>query len=185
VRRVKHALVFGAGLLAIAALCSSINLPKAVAQTIRAALVKNVDEPARSQYQAYVHGSVGVNSPCGLNFCDFAFPAVPANKRLAVTNISVRFVPDSTATVEDVKLYVLDNAFNFLSQYTLQYNPFLYPGDNLAVNAPRSYVQNEQLRWYLEAGQVPRLTFHTSGGNLDTFGDQRVMLIGYLVDLTQ
>jgi len=183
-RKGMHVFVFGVRLLAIAALFTSIDGSTVMAQ-VRPAIVKNVDEPARSPYQAYVHAAVGPGSACGTNFCDFSFPAVPANKRLAVTNVSVRFVPDSTATVQDVKLYVLDNTFNILNQITLPYNPSLYPGDNLVINTARTYVANEQIRWYLEAGQVPRLTFHTSGGSLDTFGEQRVMLVGYLVDLTQ
>lgn len=179
----SYLLVLGGRLFAIAAL-SLLSIPNAAAQ-VRAAVVKNIDEPARSPYQAYVHATVGVNSACGTNFCDFAFPAVPANKRLAVTNVSVRFVPDANGTIEDVYLYVLDNTFNFLSKYPLQYNPNLYPPDHLAPNAARTYVANEQVLWYLEAGQIPRLFFHTSGGGLDTFGEQRVMLVGYLVDLTQ
>jgi len=185
VRKLTRLLVPGAVLLAIFAVISSINLPKAVAQTIRAALIKNIDEPARSPYQAYVHAAVGPTTGCGLNFCDFAFPAVPANKRLAVTDISVRIQPDANSSVEDVELYVLDSSFNILNRYALQYNPNMYPGDSLTADRLRTYVDNEHIRWYVEAGQIPRFTFHTSGGNLDNEGEQRVMLVGYLVDLTQ
>ncbi|HTR37088.1 MAG TPA: hypothetical protein VMH80_14375 [Bryobacteraceae bacterium] len=177
-------LLMGLGAFALGVSLMNLVAPKVV-QAAVAVLFKNIDEQARAPYQAYLHAVVGPGSSCGTNFCDFAFPVVPANKRLAVTNVSVRIVPDSTANIEDVKLYVLDSSFTFLSQYTLQFNPFLYPGDNLAVNTVRTYVDNEQVRWYLEAGQIPRLTFHTSGGNLDPFGEQRVMLVGYLVDLTQ
>jgi len=181
-----HFALFVAGLLAIAGLYTSINVPKVVAQTVRAALFKNIDEPSRNPYQAYITAFPAANSPCGSNFCDFALTAVPANKRLVITNISMRIVPAATnISVEDVRLYLCCDAnFHITSSYTFPYGA-VYPPDNLTVGAVSAYVINEQLHWYVEAGQTPRLTFHTSGGNLSQYEEERVLVTGYLVDLSQ
>ena len=186
-RKLTHVALAGVALLAIAALFSSINIPKAVAQTVRAALVKNIDEPARAPYQVYITAFPAVNSPCGSNFCEYALTPVPANKRLTITNISMRIVPAAgDITVEDVRLYLCcDASFHITSSYTLPYNANLYPPDNLTVGQVQAYVINEQLRWFVEAGQTPRLTFHTSGGDLSGYEEERVLVTGYLVDLTQ
>ncbi len=55
----------------------------AVAQT-RAALVQSIDEPGRNPYQ-----ETQSNTTCrGTTVCGFNFAAVPAGKRLVLTNIS-------------------------------------------------------------------------------------------------
>jgi hypothetical protein len=60
--------------------------PKALAQ-IRAALVKNVDEPGRMPYQHEVDFGFNFNG-CSTRLCLVAFPAVPAGKRLVVEHVS-------------------------------------------------------------------------------------------------
>jgi hypothetical protein len=45
-------------------------------------------------------------------------------------------------------------------------------------------VVNEQLRWYLEAGDRPLLQFHTTGGSLNTDWQNQFLITGYFVDLS-
>jgi len=186
-KKLTHVALVGVGLLALAGLYNSFNLPKVVAQTVRAALVKNIDEPARNPYQVYITALPAVNGPCGSNFCEYALTPVPANKRLVITNVSMRIVPSaSNITVQDVRLYLCcDVNFHITSSYTFPYIAALYPSDNLTVGGVSAYVINEQLHWYVEAGQTPRITFHTSGGGLSGYEEERVLVSGYLVDLTQ
>jgi hypothetical protein len=105
---------------------------------------------------------------------------VPANKRLVITNISFTINLDSTAIVQHLRLLVYDASFNILSQFTVPFNPNVYPADPISVNNPRRYVVNEQLRWYVEAGQAPILDFHTTGGGLDTIWPNQFLITGYL-----
>jgi hypothetical protein len=80
----------------------SFVAPKAIAQ-IRAALVKNVDEPGRAPYDVYVEVST---FSCFFGGCSnfgnfggtvlFDLPAVPAGKRLIIKRVSGR-LPSSTA----------------------------------------------------------------------------------------
>jgi hypothetical protein len=171
-------------LLAIAALLSSVTVREALAQTIRAALVKNVDEPARAPFQFFLQARRG-DPQCGTNFCGFYLGAVPANKRLVITNVSATINLDSTAVVQHLRLLVYDPSFNILSQFTVPFNPDPYPADTISAGSPRRYVVNEQLRWYVEAGKNPLLDFHTTGGGLDTSWPNQFLITGYLVDLTQ
>lgn len=182
-RRLIRFLAFGCVLIAVAALLNSVALREAIAQTIRATLIKNIDEPGRTPYQAFVQSARGgVN--CGVNYCSFALPVVPANKRLVITNVSYSIPLDATAIVQNLSLYLYDASFNILSQITLPYVPSPYPQDPISVGNPRRYVDNESVRWYVEAGQQPRIDFHTGGGGLDPSGWKTQFLVtGYLIDL--
>jgi hypothetical protein len=69
--------------LAVTGILISIVGGKAIAQ-IRAALVKNVDEPGRAPYQQMIEFNSGAPA-CPLSqFCLLTFSPVPAGKRLIV-----------------------------------------------------------------------------------------------------
>ena len=79
--------------LALAAALQTLYTPQLFAQA-RAALVKNVDEPGRSPYQAV---QMTFNN-CGVYGFAY-FPAVPAGKRLVVTFVSGQFQLTTTSKV--------------------------------------------------------------------------------------
>ncbi len=76
-------------LAAIGALALGASLAGPATAQVRAALVKNVDEPGRAPYQAQVE--FNANSGCGgASACNFVtFPAVPAGKRLVVQQLTI------------------------------------------------------------------------------------------------
>ncbi|HLK19530.1 MAG TPA: hypothetical protein VKT81_11250 [Bryobacteraceae bacterium] len=70
--------------LAIAALAAVITLVterQALAQAVRAALVRNQDEPGRNPYSQFAE--------CLGTECSLTFPPVPAGQRLVVTFVSI------------------------------------------------------------------------------------------------
>lgn len=74
---------FPAALTLVVAAVATLGTAPALAQT-RAALVQSVDEPGRSPYQETI-----ANIACrNTTVCSFSFSAVPAGKRLVVTNIA-------------------------------------------------------------------------------------------------
>jgi hypothetical protein len=101
-----------------------------------------------------------------------------------ITNFSCAIQLDGTATVQHLRMYLFDTSFNPVNQFTVPYNPNVYPPDPISANNPRRYVANEQLRWYIEAGDRALLSFHTTGGNLDTTWSNQFLITGYLVDLS-
>lgn len=182
-RMIRFAAI-GIVILAAVVLISSVTAREALAQTIRAAITKNVDEPGRTPFQFFLQARRG-DPECGVNFCGFYLPVVPANKRLVITNFSCTIHLQSGVTVQHLRLLTYDASYNILSQVTMPYQPASYPADPISANNPIRYVVNEQIRWYVEAGQRPLLDFHTSGGaGLDTSWPNPFLVTGYLVDLT-
>jgi hypothetical protein len=150
---------------------------------VRPAVVKNVDEAGRIPFQFFLDARRG-DPECGVNYCSFYLPAVPANKRLVITNVAMTITLDSTAVVQRLRLFLYDASYNIVSQFTVPYNPNYYPADPISANNPRRYVVNEQLLWFIEAGQRPLVDFHTTGGSLDTSWPNSFLITGYLVDLS-
>lgn len=73
---------FGAGLAALAVFISLATQGRAIAQVVRAALVRNQDKPGRNQYFE-TRSALCVNGGCGI-----VFSPVPAGQRLVVTFVS-------------------------------------------------------------------------------------------------
>lgn len=165
------------GVFTVSALFSTVALAQ-----VRPALVKNLDEPGRAPFQFYAGVARG-ETGCGGNYCTISLPAVPANKRLVITNVAVTIHMEAGATVQDLTLYIKPGA-DVLSQITLPYNPSNYPADPISTYNPRRYVVNERVLWFVEAGQAPKIDFHTSGGNLSTDWRNRFLVTGYYIDLT-
>lgn len=151
---------------------------------VRPVFTENVDEPGRVPYQSFLQATRGAGSACGVNYCNFSLPVVPANKRLVITNISFTISLEAAAVVQNLRLAVLDSSFNTLSQFMVPFNPNAYPADSISSGNPRRYVGNEQLKLYVEAGQTPSISFHTTGGALNTGWPNQFLVTGYLVDLT-
>jgi hypothetical protein len=77
--RWKHFTRIGLALAALAAVTALVTERQAVAQAVRAALVRNQDEPGRNPYSQ--------NATC-FGECSLTFPPVPAGQRLVVTFVN-------------------------------------------------------------------------------------------------
>jgi hypothetical protein len=75
--RLKRFVWIAAGFAAVALLLTLGTETRAIAQAVRAALVRNQDEPGRNPYSQ----TVG----CFSSGCSVTFPPVPAGQRLVVT----------------------------------------------------------------------------------------------------
>ena len=146
----------------------SLTAPSVVAQ-LRAALVKDVDEPGRSPYFSVIQGA-GDCSPASL--CHFAFDPVPANKRLVITNVDGLFFrePGLIAIVSGVI-----GCTNCLNKALVN-----VPTTAFNVGGNTAWSFNEEVFVTYEAGETPRVKvwFNTASGIF-----QNISLHGYLVDL--
>jgi hypothetical protein len=160
----KNTLLISAAVLAALSTLGHFAARPLLAE-IRAALVRNIDEPGRSPYQSAV-----LNGAFTPDTCFVEFAPVPPNKRLVVEHVSA-YVAVGGAT-------------------TLLLGKFLVP--NLA-NGPKvffsaasvgfqQWATSQSMTLYVEPGGVPRVAFTitsnipcTASGNLS----------GHLIDLTQ
>jgi hypothetical protein len=69
---------------------------------IKAALVQNVDEPARNPYQEAASFSQG--SGCSGAFCNVYFSTVPTGKRLVITNVTGVVYVESPGVLQPLTL---------------------------------------------------------------------------------
>lgn len=153
----------------------------AVQAQVRPAVTKNVDEPGRSPYQVMLKAARGETS-CGINFCSFSTPNIPAGKRLVHTGIASTVHLDATGVVQNFRVTVTEGGTSLVTFY-LPYQT-TFPADPISINNPRRWVSNEQVRIYVEAGQRINASFHTTGGELSLDWPNTVLLTGYLVDLS-
>lgn len=154
----KNRLLTLAGALALLAVLGKYYAAPALAQVVRAAAVKNIDEKGRIPYSA----SVSACLPSGL---ECSFPAVPANRRLVIeyVNGGLSQLPGSGP---DAAL-----RFTRTDGITLQY---ILP---TFLRVPAIYGISAPVLIYMEAGQVPRVVSDAAW--------IEARLTGYLVDLTQ
>lgn len=139
---------------------SANPVPVAVANT-RPLLLKTIDEPGRSPYQSA--GTVYADgSSCGVTF-----DAVPANKRLVAKYFSAQAV-----------------LFGGARGISGQLGPRQGSGTNAYLSAMFtgfSWVVNQEMTVYFEAGFQPSVDFFSPGGSCGVLA----ALSGYLVDLSQ
>ncbi len=153
--RFKNYVWLAAGFVILAATISAFVPGAALAQIVKAALVKNVDERGRVPY--------GVQVSCDASFgsCVAYGPLVPTGKRLVLQHVSAR-VSGTT------------NLAFFFTDKTTGFQTFV--GLPVVLN-----LSNETVLAYIEAGDKPALTtFSANPVAVDING----YLSGYLVDLT-
>jgi hypothetical protein len=168
--------------LAVLAVVGGFAAKPAGAQ-VRAAIVQNVDEPGRNPYASTVFFANGFEFPaggiCTNSQCDLHFQAVPAGKRLVVTNVIGNVYVDAPGVIAPVLLFPFGNS----SQGTTMMLPAgLMAGTYLGANMVGI---NAEVRAYFEAGATPAIAI-TPIGNisvLDSRGSAAITLSGYLVSL--
>jgi hypothetical protein len=141
--------------------------PKVLAQTIRPAMVRSVDEPARVPY------FVSAQPTCPFtNECLVSGPVVPAGKRLRVTRLEGMLVLQAT------------NIIVFLSTDDDNAPVVMFPSNTFGQAFFGTGVSfNQEVDFYFEAGQTPSLVVGTSGGNITTDARSRLTIAGYMVDV--
>ena len=128
------------------------------------ALVQDRDEPARNPYMQEV-----VHSGCnGVALCIVEVaPAVPAGKRLVVTQVSITTQVSGGSTVPT-------NA-NLGDTTTGSRVGFTLVGSSVAL------IGTQTITRYYEAGATPVVTFALQAGTV--FGNVWVVLLGYYITL--
>lgn len=175
----KNYIWMAAGFAILAAVISGIAAAPAIAQAVKAALVKNVDEPGRQPFEVNVDfTSSGCSSHC-VNFIssgtarNFATdPPVPMGKRWVVTEISGS-IP-SSSSIGNYMLLQDQQCFCFTVSKFYYWGPFISVAGVLqGFNAPvfTTIGPGERAHLYLEI----------SAAN-NNFGD--IVLSGYLIDST-
>jgi hypothetical protein len=164
--------------VAVIGLTLSVVADEAIAQ-IRAALVKNVDEPGRAPYQQMVEFNQvsGFGAVCPTaTVCVVGFGPVPPGKRLVVEHITMLimgFQPtfvgfgDASAPIADIV-----NVENLAIV-----KPDFAPGP-LGPSGP-SWLMDRPVRVYFEAGATPKLKVRTSAFSSAT---SSASIHGYLID---
>jgi hypothetical protein len=142
---------------------------------IRAALVRDVDEPARVPYEF----EVAPTRPF-LNVYHADFPAVPAGKRLKLTRIS-GFIWSVNSSNSGAFVAVNDPGGTFARVgFPIFHQPMAYWGTTYSFNIGVDYV--------FEAGQSPRVEMGVSAGTGGLPNPSptvtRFRAHGYLVDLS-
>jgi len=126
---------------------------------VRAALVKNIDEPGRNPY----HASGSCSDPTGN--CDVVFPAIPAGKRAIIEYVSADLIASLGGLTPAAALTETPSGGDSIILPTFA----RFPGD---------FGVSERVVLYEEAGEQPKL--HAANASVNS-----VTISGYLVDLTQ
>jgi hypothetical protein len=152
---------------------SALLSEQAIAQ-IRAALVKNVDEPGRAPYQQMVEfnqvAGFGANCPVS-TVCIVSFAPVPAGKRLLVEHVTllingfqptfVSFGDGNLLNVQNVAIVKPDFA------------------QGPSNTGGQSWLMDRVIRVYFEAGATPKLKVGTTAFSNHS---SNASLHGYLID---
>lgn len=136
---------------------------------VKAALVQNIDEPGRNAFQQ------GGFSFCpGAKTCDVLFTAVPAGKRLVITNISGLMVSFSGPGRHLAILNRGHNAQVFL--------PTVYQG---TLGGADTYDFDRTVLTYYEAGESPVITLIADSTFSNDFPNtqEECTIFGYYINL--
>lgn len=126
------------------------------------ALTSSVDDPGRVAYQSFL------DQRCAELVCSFSFPAVPADHRLVIQQVSLSLAWNGTPTdaVVDVTMFGQANTqFNFSGPISEQGALF-----------------NQQVLYYLDSGETPRVAASANSVLFSSNFAQTLTLSGYLLD---
>ena len=161
--RFKNQILLAAGFAVLAGVISGVTAAPAIAQAIKAALVKNVDEPGRTPFQ--VRLSCGNGSTTA---CNGTSAAIPLGKRLVIQHVSVKIdTLPAGSTVE------------FLDLSSPEGELYIHPELNSSGFGFDHYVGNANGPLFVDEGQQMRLHGQASGTGMILQGT----VTGYLVDL--
>jgi hypothetical protein len=164
-------LLMGAAALALLGALGHFGAKPLLAQ-IRAALIKNIDEPGRTPYQS----SQSCNTP-GNTLCSADFTPVPAGKRLVIQHLSglvACYSINNNCELQFNYVFLTTKGPNYLSGGDSAYVP-------MQTSANSQTAINQDVRLYVEPGGVPEYQMVFNSGPVFAY----VTITGYLVDLNQ
>lgn len=171
-RNMRNRSLFGAAALASLIALGQFGAKPLIAQ-IRAALVKNIDEPGRTPYQSSQSCSTPGNTVCGADMMP-----VPAGKRLVIQHLSGVVICESINNNCELQV-------NYVFLTTTKDQVGLAGGDSAYVpmqtSANSRTAVNQDVRLYVEPGGVPEFQMVFNSGPVFAF----MTITGYLVDLNQ
>jgi hypothetical protein len=150
----------------LAAVLGGVYAAPALAAVIKAALIKNVDEPGRTPYSVQLNCNDNISTSC----TSPAVPAIPPGKRLVVEYVGVEVFAFSGPGVAEI----------FLTSGLSNIKTVLHVEPNVVTAPNFIYSSDGPVRVYFEAGEVPTLNVSTISGGMNA----RAWVTGYLVDLT-
>ena len=163
--RLANYVCMAAGFAILVFTISALTPGSALAQIVKAALVKNVDEKGRVPYSFTQFCVNNIE-----NVCVVTTAAVPNNRRLVIEHISAE----------------VEIGGGGISGYRLSVNgietAFFAPTLVATPSFGQRYALNQPALVYAEAGQTTSVSL--TGSTIATFVRQTVVLTGYLVDLT-
>ncbi len=146
--------------------------------------VINVDEPGRAPYVQFFSAIPGLSTGCGLNFCDFYPPQVPAGKRLVITDVYGVVSLQPGGIVNSLHVKVTDSTFAVVKNiFEVPQNPSAYYDVALAFNL-RRYAFQAKVMMFVEPGDRPAMHLWTGGANLNEEYPTSLTIVGHLVDVT-
>jgi hypothetical protein len=168
----KNKLLTLAGALALLALLGHFYAKPLLAQ-VRAVLVENLDEPGRNPYQ-----EVRSDLTCGFRqSCTQSFSAVPAGKRLVLTNISGYIEVDGGTIPYGTLQSSLSGS---------QYASVVFTtvgGASIFGTVGQRFVFNQNIRAYFGPGEIPTATEVLITVTDEFVGPFSMMVSGYYVNL--
>ena len=168
----KNKLFTLAAALTLAAVIGTIYAAPALAVVIKAALVKNVDEPGRSPYQKFLGCDENASRFCQGSTAE----SVPARTRLVIQHVSIFSQVATGAKITTLRLTTNGAAFD-PGAANLEIHP-QFRGTTLGFGD--NYDGNEVGPVFFEAGQKPTISIQING---DPEVNVSAYITGYLVDL--
>jgi hypothetical protein len=165
----KYHILIASGFSLVAAVVAGVTAGPAIAQAVKAALVKNVDERGRVPYQQEVSCQA-----TGIFSCVGSAPRVPAGKRLVVEHIS-------TSIDLQTGSHIIQILFTSINSFASGTTPatFVHPLYETTSFGNDHYDQNESVVQYIEAGDTPGIIVGRDTGTVQMVG----LISGYLIDL--
>ena len=166
---------------ALVAIGTCVLLPGSASAAV-AANVKNVDERGRIPYQQLA--SCDWVNYYGGPTCSVTLPAVPANKRLVMTNVNGEFIVYYYAGPQDGKPGIWVSVPGTMNQVRIPID-FGQAVENPYSPTALDFPVNAQVLLFVEAGQSLKVSFQVFGPNAASNSVNPLVLItGYLVDLS-
>jgi len=167
--KMKNKLLMLAGTLAVVAVLGKFYAVPALAQAVRAAVVKNIDEPGRTPFEdAGISNCDAKGLACGLDYAP-----VPANKRLVITYVTGQIVTKgNNQTIQSIHLMTARFGAN-------TYFPALIQGFD-QVTLSRYWAIAQPILAFAEAGSTPEIAVFGTG-----IYEADFKITGHLVDLNQ
>ena len=158
----NHALRLSVARLALAAFGA---LASSAASAQKAALVQEASGPGITPYQSNQLYNPSASICPNQFYCQIAFPAVPAGKRLVVTHASATYSMNAGASEAIVSIG--NSLFS-----TMDLPAPIFVGLN-------RYVASSPITYYFEPGETPYIFI--TGGSVVTNNTGHASLVGYLV----